>query len=113
MNSVGVRKYSSWEQGIEATAETLLGGKGRYSNIITALQERLQASDKIFHAVTSSPWGTHHIGNVSTDSYGVTRPRRQGGPPAGRVKRPAAATPRTTWLPRSASRRRSSTPTRR
>jgi hypothetical protein len=83
MNGVGVRIYSSWEQGLEATAETLLGGKGRYTNIVSALKND-SASDKVWHAVVSSPWGTHHIGNVSTDSYGVSAGKGGSGlPPAG------------------------------
>lgn len=54
-NSVGVRNYGTPEQGIQATAQTLLNG--RYGNILAALK---QGTDPVAaaHALANSPWGT-------------------------------------------------------
>ena len=54
-NSVGVRNYVSPQQGLDATAQTLLNG--RYGNILSALRS---GTDPVAsaQALANSPWGT-------------------------------------------------------
>jgi hypothetical protein len=68
MNSVGVKAYSSWDEGLNATVQTLQNG--RYQPILDALHNGHEAS-LVTQAVVNSPWGTRHI-NLSADysSYG-------------------------------------------
>jgi molecular chaperone GrpE (heat shock protein) len=54
-NSVGVKAYTSWKQGLQATVKTLKNGL--YGGIIEALR-RGNDSDGVAHAVGASPWGT-------------------------------------------------------
>ena len=54
-NSVGVRNYTSPQQGIQATVQTLLNG--RYGNIISALRQGTSAKAAA-EALANSPWGT-------------------------------------------------------
>jgi cell wall-associated NlpC family hydrolase len=54
-NSVGVRNYTSPQQGIQATIDTL--NNGRYGNIIGALRKGTSAMDAA-NALAASPWGT-------------------------------------------------------
>jgi murein DD-endopeptidase MepM/ murein hydrolase activator NlpD len=56
MNSVGVKSYSSWSQGYQATIDTL--NNGRYGNILNALKSG-KDTQAVLSAVNSSPWGTH------------------------------------------------------
>ena len=58
-NSVGVKAYTSWKQGLEATVKTLKNGY--YGGIIDALR-RGNDSSAVAAAVGASPWGT---GNFS------------------------------------------------
>jgi peptidoglycan hydrolase CwlO-like protein len=55
MNSVGVKAYTSWEQGFAATISTLFSGY--YAGIIAAL-ERGNDAQAVANAVGASPWGT-------------------------------------------------------
>ena len=55
INSVGVKSYTSWDQGYQATLETLKNGN--YSNILSALQQGTDSS-AVLSAVNASPWGT-------------------------------------------------------
>jgi peptidoglycan hydrolase CwlO-like protein len=55
MNSVGVKAYTSWAQGFEATFITL--HNGHYAGILAALQ-RGDDAQAVADAVGSSPWGT-------------------------------------------------------
>lgn len=55
INSVGVRSYRTPQQGISATAQTLLNG--RYGNIVQGLRSGASAR-QIATAVEQSPWGT-------------------------------------------------------
>lgn len=55
MNKVGVKSYNSWEQGLQATIDTIRNG--RYGDILTALQSGTDAS-AVLSAVNHSPWGT-------------------------------------------------------
>lgn len=55
-NSVGVRSYGSSQQGIQATAQTLMNG--RYAPVVQSLRRGAPASQTLA-AVGSSPWGTN------------------------------------------------------
>lgn len=55
MNSVGVRSYDSWQQGLDATVQTLQNG--RYGGILNALKAG-DSSQAVADAVAASPWGT-------------------------------------------------------
>ena len=65
-NSVGVKNYASYEDGVAATIETLKNG--RYPNILAALAQG-NSAEAIGVAVAQSPWGT---------GQGVLRVLRQG-----------------------------------
>lgn len=54
-NSVGVRNYATWQDGVAATAKTLLNG--RYDNIVAALRRGTNAVTTA-EALRLSPWGT-------------------------------------------------------
>lgn len=54
INSVGVKSYESWAQGLVATAQTLTNG--HYGPILSALHSGTPA--EIAAAIGSSPWGT-------------------------------------------------------
>ena len=58
-NSVGVKAYTSWKQGLQATVITLRNGY--YEAILAALRRGDDAS-AVAAAVGASPWGT---GNFS------------------------------------------------
>jgi peptidoglycan hydrolase CwlO-like protein len=55
MNSVGVKAYVSWEQGMRATITTLYNGF--YAGILAALR-RGDDAQAVADAVAASPWGT-------------------------------------------------------
>lgn len=57
MNSVGVKAYTSWDQGFDATVKTLTNG--HYSSILAALKSG--SAKEIVHAVVNSVWGTKTI----------------------------------------------------
>lgn len=54
-NSVGVKNYTSYQDGIDANAHALLNG--RYSNVLAALQAGNSAT-AVAQAIANSPWGT-------------------------------------------------------
>jgi hypothetical protein len=54
-NSVGVKNYSSYSDGIDATVKTLTNGL--YDPILAALR-RGSSADDVANAVAASPWGT-------------------------------------------------------
>ena len=54
-NSVGVKAYKSWKQGLDATVITLRNGY--YGGILDALQ-RGNDAQAVADAVAASPWGT-------------------------------------------------------
>lgn len=58
MNSVGVKSYTSWEQGLQATVITLRNGY--YGAILSQLKSGGSAQG-VANAVVNSPWGTKHI----------------------------------------------------
>jgi hypothetical protein len=55
MNSVGVKNFRTYEQGLQTTIDTLRNGL--YGNILAALREGTSAS-RVADAVAESPWGT-------------------------------------------------------
>jgi hypothetical protein len=55
MNSVGVKSYTSWQQGMQATVDTL--NNGRYGGILAALSTGT-SDQAVRAAVARSPWGT-------------------------------------------------------
>lgn len=61
MNSVGVKAYTSWSQGFEATIITL--HNGRYGGILAALRAGDDAV-AVAHAVALSPWGTGNFAGL-------------------------------------------------
>lgn len=54
MNSVGVKAYGSWDQGLKATVQTLKNGN--YDGILKALHRGDYSA--FSQALVSSPWGT-------------------------------------------------------
>ncbi|HEY1737547.1 MAG TPA: hypothetical protein VGI86_02490 [Acidimicrobiia bacterium] len=54
-NSVGVKNYPTYAEGVQATVATLTNG--RYSNILAALADGSSAQN-VAQAVANSPWGT-------------------------------------------------------
>ena len=60
-NSVGVKAYTSWKQGLEATMITLKNGY--YGGILEALR-RGNDSTAVAAAVGASPWGTGNFSHL-------------------------------------------------
>ena len=56
-NSVGVKNYPSYDEGVDATVATLRNG--RYPNILAAFANGNDAM-AVARAVEASPWGTGH-----------------------------------------------------
>ena len=54
-NSVGVKNYASYEDGLDANVKAITNG--RYGNILSALAQGNDAM-AVARAVASSPWGT-------------------------------------------------------
>jgi len=54
-NSVGVKSYSNYQSGLNATVQTLTNG--RYKNILQALHSG-KSSMQVAQAIEHSPWGT-------------------------------------------------------
>lgn len=57
-NKVGVKNYTSAQQGVNATVKTLLNG--RYSGIISSLKSDAEPSQTA-DALVASPWGTGEL----------------------------------------------------
>ena len=55
LNSVGVKNFRSYEQGLQTTIDTLRNGL--YGNILAALRDGKSAA-RVAQAVAESPWGT-------------------------------------------------------
>ena len=55
-NTVGVRNYATWQNGVNATVATLLNGY--YDKILFALHKDEDVLD-LLEALTNSPWGSH------------------------------------------------------
>jgi hypothetical protein len=54
-NSVGVKNYATYRDGIEANAKAITNGL--YGNILDALRKGTSAED-VARAITNSPWGS-------------------------------------------------------
>lgn len=73
INSVGVKSYSSWGQGIQATVQTLK--QGNMSGIVQAFKN--SDPQGVIHAIAGSPWGTsgqlvaQTIGQATNQRYSV------------------------------------------
>jgi murein DD-endopeptidase MepM/ murein hydrolase activator NlpD len=70
MNSVGVKRYASWEQGIDATVSTLLGNRSKergYADIVNALRSDSGVS-AVLSAVNQSAW-VHGEGKPSNYNF--------------------------------------------
>ena len=77
INSVGVKKYGSWEEGLNATVKTLLGNRSSergYAAIVDALRNNAGTSS-VLSAVNQSAW-VHGEGKASNYNF----PRGGGGP---------------------------------
>lgn len=70
MNSVGVKAYTSWQQGLDATVQTLQNG--HYAGVLHALRAGNDAH-AVANAVVQSPWGTHTIQVGDQSAYGTTK----------------------------------------
>lgn len=55
-NSVGVKNYATYQDGIDANAHALTNG--RYQNVLDALRAGNDAK-AVAQAIADSPWGTH------------------------------------------------------
>jgi len=55
-NSVGVKNYVTYQDGIDANAHALMNG--RYTNILDALRAG-NSAEAVAQAIANSPWGTH------------------------------------------------------
>ena len=83
MNSEGVKSYTSWDQGYQATIQTL--NNGRYKSILSALTAGNNTA-AVLTAVDQSPWGTHipgyggPTGDLGTASIASRLPTGVGGP---------------------------------
>jgi hypothetical protein len=80
-NSAGVKAYTSWDQGLQATATTLQNGL--YGSILGALKSG--TPQDVVNAVVGSPWGTKSI-SLAGSTY-------TGGGGAGAGGSSATATP--------------------
>ena len=65
-NKVGVKNYTSAQQGINATVKTLLNG--RYSDIISSLKADA-APSQTADALVASPWGTGELAKKVISEY--------------------------------------------
>jgi len=55
-NSVGVKNYATYQDGIDANVHAITNG--RYTNVLDALRAGNDAT-AVARAIASSPWGTH------------------------------------------------------
>jgi hypothetical protein len=55
-NSVGVKNYATYEDGLSANVKAITNGL--YGNILAALQAG-NSADAVGEAIANSPWGTH------------------------------------------------------
>ena len=71
MNSVGVKRYNSWDEGIAATINTLTGSEADargYSAIVNALRSGA-TTETILSAVSNSAWVTGKTGQNSYKGF--------------------------------------------
>jgi murein DD-endopeptidase MepM/ murein hydrolase activator NlpD len=71
MNSVGVKRYNSWDEGVQATVSTLTGANADargYSAIVDALKSGA-STETILSAVSNSAWVTGKTGQNSYKGF--------------------------------------------
>ena len=71
MNSVGVKRYNSWEEGVQATVKTLTGanaGSRGYTDIVNALKSGA-STEAILSAISNSAWVTGKTGQNSYKGF--------------------------------------------
>jgi hypothetical protein len=71
MNSVGVKRYNSWDEGVQATVRTLTGKNADargYSEIVNALKSGA-STETILNAVSNSAWVTGKTGQNSYKGF--------------------------------------------
>jgi hypothetical protein len=71
MNSVGVKRYNSWDEGVQATVSTLTGKNADargYSAIVNALKSGA-STETILSAVSNSAWVTGKTGQNSYKGF--------------------------------------------
>jgi hypothetical protein len=71
MNSVGVKRYNSWDEGITATVNTLTGSKADargYTAIVNALKSGA-STETILTAVSNSAWMSGKTGQNSYKGF--------------------------------------------
>jgi murein DD-endopeptidase MepM/ murein hydrolase activator NlpD len=71
MNSVGVKRYNSWDEGVQATVNTLTGASANsrgYSAIVDALRSGA-STETILSAVSNSAWVTGKTGQNSYKGF--------------------------------------------
>jgi len=77
INSVGVESYVSFNQGMQATIDTI--NNGRYKSILSALSTGNNTAG-VLSAVNHSPWGTQIPGyGGGTSGFGASMPSSGGG----------------------------------
>lgn len=89
-NSVGVRNYTSPQQGIQATVQTLQNG--RYGNILAALHQGTNARAAAA-ALANSPWGTGSLVEKILGAGAVSAPTAPS-PSAPPISAPTPSRPR-------------------
>jgi hypothetical protein len=76
MNSHNVRRYTSMEEGLDATVRTILGNKSAergYDAIVGALKNNADPQT-VFNLINESSWGTKIRGGA-TSGYGASIPQ--------------------------------------
>jgi hypothetical protein len=76
MNSHNVRRYTSMEEGLDATVKTILGNKSAergYDAIVGALKNNADPQT-VFNLINESSWGTKIRGGA-TSGYGASIPQ--------------------------------------
>jgi hypothetical protein len=73
-NSVGVKNYTSWEQGLNATVKTL--ENGYYTDILNALS--IGGTGDFGVTVGESPWGTETFAVTGQNTKALTSPTDSG-----------------------------------
>ena len=77
-NSVGVKNYTSWEQGLNATVKTL--ENGYYTDILNALS--IGGTGDFGVTVGESPWGTETFAVTGQPTKALTSPTDTGAVPS-------------------------------
>lgn len=63
INSHGIKAYQTWQDGVNATLQTLAGLGGVYSGVVDSFISGTSA-DSIYQAITDSPWGTKNFDGI-------------------------------------------------